>query len=814
MQSDRFFPFRRFPRAATISSAILLFLLLAGATAHFWYRQQLLNEQQTALQAEMALLANSLSAGINRRLMVADGLEALVHADPQLALSQEMFQAFSAGLAASTTGTRTIALAHEGRISHVFPRASNNDLLGYHLLQDAPPAVRQDLERALQDGLSLVQAPVALPGGTPGFTVQRPIFEDDQLWGFVYLSYELQPILRSAGLDGGEAGPLADNSMALYDQHGALIYGSESLRNLQPLSSFVPFVGGSWQLLAVPAGGWAASIRSSLLLFDAFLLTAILLATATAYTFTSRHFNLQDAIRQRTQEISEVNRQLQADIAERQAVEASLRRREAELEEARKWRKRCETLYGKVPQGIHSWMAVPLSAKNRPVGMLSCGHPQPNFYTGHHAAVAAALGNQAAVAVENARLFRAVQRGAEQFRTIADVSRQITAVRALDEVANQAAYLIQQAFGYYHVHIGLIEGEQIIFREATGVWRDERYCIYCGRHKFIVGQSGASGRVAATGDPLLVRDVRRDPYYVPMDEEQVGSALVLPLKVHHNTIGVVNIESDRTNAFDETDVSVLQPLANQLAIALENARLYEQASTLAALQERQKLARELHDSVSQALYGIGLGSRTALKLLETEGVEKEALAAPLEYVLSMANAALAEMRALIFELRPESLASEGLIPALGRRVEVLRARDGLQVETALDEEPELPLNVKEVLYRVAQEALHNVVKHANASNVQVSLSQQGENVVLEICDDGAGFELQAHFPGHLGLQSMRERVEGVGGCFHIESSQGRGTTIRAIVPASDAALLPQPEVDDPERGVPERGDRERDLPLR
>jgi signal transduction histidine kinase len=425
-------------------------------------------------------------------------------------------------------------------------------------------------------------------------------------------------------------------------------------------------------------------------------------------------------------------------------------------------------------------MGVPMIAGSRTIGVLALEHEEPHFYTAHHARLALALASHVAVGIENARLFRSEQRRAEQLRAIAEVSQEISSFLAVETLANQAAYLIQQTFGYYHVHIGLIEGDEVIFRPSAGVWRAERACHYCEKHRFLVGQVGAAGRVASTGEPILVRDVRQDARYLPMDEKQHGSALVLPLKVRGQNIGVLNIESDDVGGFSEDDIEVLQPLANQVAVALENARLYQQAQVLAALQERQKLARELHDSVSQALYGIGLGTQTALTLARSEHTETGKLIPPLEYVHSLATTGLAEMRALIFELRPESLAVEGLVPALERRLRVLGERHELRVETDLVE-PELPVASKEVLYRVAQEALHNVVKHANAGRVAVSLTDHRGSVVLEVADDGAGFDPQAAFPGHLGLQSMRERLQNAGGHLTIESEHGQGTTVRAVL---------------------------------
>lgn len=461
----------------------------------------------------------------------------------------------------------------------------------------------------------------------------------------------------------------------------------------------------------------------------------------------------------------------------------------ADTVEAANWRKKA-TRTGRAVAGIRTWMAVPLIAGKRTIGLLTLEHEEPHFYTPHHARLALALANHIAVAIENARLFELEQRRTEQLRAIADVSHEISSYLAVDTLANQAAYLIQQAFGYYHVHIGLIEGEAVVFRPTAGVWRNERVCHYCDKHRFLVGQVGAAGRVAATGEPILVPDVQQDPRYLPMDDRQTGSALVLPLTVRGQTIGVLNIESDDVNRFSPLDAGALQSLANQLAVALENARLYEQAQTLATLQERQRLARELHDSVSQALYGIGLGTQTALTLLHSDTAEKQDLLPPLTYTHSLATTALAEMRALIFELRPESLEVEGLIPSLARRLEALRTRHELQVEAKLEIEPELPLAAKEGLYRVTQEALHNVVKHAHASHVNVSLTGKNGNIILEVRDDGQGFDPQGTYPGHLGLHSMRERVHTLGGHLTIESTPGQGATVRVVLNTTGSAPAP------------------------
>jgi signal transduction histidine kinase len=227
--------------------------------------------------------------------------------------------------------------------------------------------------------------------------------------------------------------------------------------------------------------------------------------------------------------------------------------------------------------------------------------------------------------------------------------------------------------------------------------------------------------------------------------------------------------------------SVLRRRAEQARNRERELRLlYEQAQELAALQERQRLARELHDSVSQALYSISLGAHTARESLESS--DPEQAKASIEYVLALTEAALAEMRALIFELRPESLETEGLVAALTKQVAVLRARYKLAVEADLAYEPDLSLERKQALYRIAHEALHNIIKHAQASSVVLRLARQESEIVLEVHDNGRGFDPMGSFPGHLGLHSMRERATKMSGTLTIESASGQGTYLRVRVP--------------------------------
>jgi signal transduction histidine kinase len=207
---------------------------------------------------------------------------------------------------------------------------------------------------------------------------------------------------------------------------------------------------------------------------------------------------------------------------------------------------------------------------------------------------------------------------------------------------------------------------------------------------------------------------------------------------------------------------------------------YKHAQELTAQHERQRIARELHDSVSQDLYGIGLGAHTAYEALKSNDIEQATTS--IEYVLALTETGLAEMRALIFELRPESLETEGLEAALVRQVAVLQTRYKLNVETSLADEAALSLEGKHALYRIAQEALHNIIKHAHATTVVLRLARQENMAVLEVHDDGQGFDPTCPFPGHLGLRSMQERATKIGGTLTLESVAGQGTSLSVQVP--------------------------------
>jgi GAF domain-containing protein/ligand-binding sensor domain-containing protein len=442
------------------------------------------------------------------------------------------------------------------------------------------------------------------------------------------------------------------------------------------------------------------------------------------------------------------------------------------------------------PEGTEtrSELAVPLKAKGRVIGVLNVESDRLDAFDASDVMLLQSLASQAAVAIENARLFEAEQRRAEQFRVIAEAGRGITLTLDTDEALAQLTELVHRTFGYYHVAVGLVEGGEVVFRYGSGeLWDDPEFSFSPARLK--VGEEGLTGWVAATGKPLLVADVSREPRYVWMRESKTRSELVVPIMVKDEVIGVLDAQSDRLDAFDETDLAVLEALSHQAGAAIENARLYEQARQAAVVQERSRLARDLHDAVTQTLFSASLLAEAIPACWEIDPNEGRSL---LEELRRLTRGALAEMRTLLLELRPAVLDETRLVDLVNQLAEAATGRMGVPVAVDIEGECALPADVHEALYRIAQEALNNVVKHSRASHVEVTFrcyepdgGGRGASVHLSIVDNGRGFDRSHVAADRLGLGIMRERAESVGAPLEIETQAGEGTRVSVVWRATE-----------------------------
>ncbi|MBN1888815.1 MAG: GAF domain-containing protein [Thermoflexales bacterium] len=289
-------------------------------------------------------------------------------------------------------------------------------------------------------------------------------------------------------------------------------------------------------------------------------------------------------------------------------------------------------------------------------------------------------------------------------------------------------------------------------------------------------------RVFKNKQPLVIPDVRDDPDWVVWEGgERIRCWMGAPLMIGDQAIGVLTADSFRVGAYDEEAAQVLQIFAHQAAIAIENARLYQQNRDLAILEERNRLARELHDSVTQSLYSLRLLSEGWRRQVLTGNAEHAA-----EYlgrIGEITQQALKEMRLLVHELRPPALEQQGLLGALRSRLEAVEKRAGIEAHLEAEDVFEWPAHIEEGLYRIAQEALNNAIKHAAATCVAVRLGIRAGQAVLEIVDNGRGFDPQvASQGGGMGLGTMRERAEQLQGTLAVRSEPGSGTTIEASVP--------------------------------
>jgi signal transduction histidine kinase len=291
-------------------------------------------------------------------------------------------------------------------------------------------------------------------------------------------------------------------------------------------------------------------------------------------------------------------------------------------------------------------------------------------------------------------------------------------------------------------------------------------------------QGSLAGRIVQDGEAIRLNDpVQLAKERVVHWPDDIVALVALPLHVNNGVIGVLEVVN-KTGGFSEEDVRVLSVFANQAAMAIEQARLQQQAEQFAVLEERQRLARELHDSVTQSLYSVTLYANAAALALAAR--KDEVATGYLTELQETALEGMRDMRLLIFQLHPPMLEAEGLVAALQTRLAAVEERAGLETQFRVEGERWLPIGIEEDLYWIAQEALNNVRKHAEAQQVTVHLHFTAERIRLEVIDDGVGFDPQmvrAEGQGSGGLRSIAERTERLGGRLTHESEQGEGTRL-------------------------------------
>jgi nitrate/nitrite-specific signal transduction histidine kinase len=435
-----------------------------------------------------------------------------------------------------------------------------------------------------------------------------------------------------------------------------------------------------------------------------------------------------------------------------------------------------------------SELTVPIITKGRIIGVLDAQSQQLDDFNQADLELMQAIASQTGIAIENARLFAETQRLLKETEQRANKLSIINSIQQglASKLDEQSIYdLVGDKFrDFFDAQVVMISTYDL---QSNSI--EHRYAIERGARVYSPGTyppGGFRSQIIQTRQPLLVNTK------VAQEAARLGqptlpgtitpkSWLGVPMLVGAQVTGILSVQNvERENAFDDSDVRLLQTFAASMSIALENARLYEQARHMAVLEERQRLARELHDSVTQSLYGINLYAEAAggqIAIGQYDQVRQY-----LTDIQNTAQESLAEMRLLIYELRPPVLKKEGLVGALQNRLYSVENRAGLKPGLKSNLGERLPPDVEEGLYRIALEALNNTLKHAQAKSVQISILQDRKTVTMEISDDGIGFEPEsACREGCLGMISMQQRALVHGWRFTLHSSPGKGTRIRVEV---------------------------------
>lgn len=356
---------------------------------------------------------------------------------------------------------------------------------------------------------------------------------------------------------------------------------------------------------------------------------------------------------------------------------------------------------------------------------------------------------------------------------LADTAAILNSTLDFDEVLDHILANVERVVPHAHADILLLEdgiAYTVRCRSASPALREKLVSL-----RLPVDTTPILRQMLETREPLVIPDTRTfGDWFDHEDMYWVRSYVGAPIRLEEKVYGFINLYNISPGFFNPTHARRLQAFSDQACIALLNAQLYDQAQELAAVEERQRLARELHDSVTQALSTANLIAQVLPHLWRRD---PESAMKNLADLQRLTQAALAEMRALLLELRPGALREAKLGELLEQLADALAGRIPADVQIVVEEHRPLPADVQIALYRIAQEALNNVAKHAQARQVRVAVRNADGAVTLLIEDDGRGFDREAVPAGHFGLDIMRERAEAVGAALSVDSEVGKGARI-------------------------------------
>jgi PAS domain S-box-containing protein len=422
-------------------------------------------------------------------------------------------------------------------------------------------------------------------------------------------------------------------------------------------------------------------------------------------------------------------------------------------------------------------LRTPIERDGQIFGSFTAGFRERRTFRESERRILAALARQAALAIENARLHQQADQRLREIEALYNADEALHRSLRLEDVlqalvdvarditgADKLGVWVRDPFGPEEVRASATYGlDDAFLSEVDGILEDPQIPRWWSTPTAAYEDIGLATEVPAPIRQLLRRVCR--------------GFLRTPIQSGDRVFGTFTIGYDEPREFTEGEHRMLEALAGRAALAIENARLYDQAQQAATLEERQRLARELHDAVTQTLFSSVLVGDV---LAETWEADPTGARARLDDLRKLTRGALAEMRTLLIELRPWALTEVPLGDLLRQLAEASAGRASASVTVAVEgpRHTRLPADAQVALYRIAQEALNNVIKHSRASEAAIRLEYTpAGGVALEVWDNGRGFELAAVPAGHLGTSIMRERAEAAGAAFILESAPGEGTRV-------------------------------------
>lgn len=434
---------------------------------------------------------------------------------------------------------------------------------------------------------------------------------------------------------------------------------------------------------------------------------------------------------------------------------------------------------------MHNLLGIPIVYKGRTVGDLYLTDKQgaPEFTQEDQDAVTL-FAAQAAVAIENARLYEEERRRGQEWRSLFDLGEQVAASLDLNALLKTVVERAQELLRTDTAMLTLFSGDrdELTTAASAGLRTEAMRGLRVPVGQAIPGPIGEER-------PVIIEDYLTDPRRttppIPeIVEEQLVSFIAARFAAKGKLLGILHVANRTPTQFSEHDARLLQAFANLAAIAVENARLYEQVQSLAVLEERQRIGMDLHDGVIQSIYAVGLNLEECSEDVFNQPHE---VRARLEKAINNLNQVIRDIRSYIFDLRPDALDSANLADAIGALVRELRVNSLIEANLVLDGGRDLASSLREEqvanLFHIAQEALANVQKHARASAVEARLTARNGVLRLAISDNGVGFAPgRGTGPSRRGIRNMAERVQSMGGRFSIQSAPGQGTSVEVEVP--------------------------------